>query len=373
MIDIEIQLAGLRARIKALSPQAAQAAQAQGAVLLDVRPDSERADGSPPGAVGVARDLLEWRVPRAAPDPAQPVICLCAIGARSLLAAEALERLGYTQVAHVEGGLAAWRAAGLPVARPAASLDAAAQQRYARHLSMPAVGVEGQQRLLAARVLLVGVGGLGSPVALYLAAAGVGTLGLLDDDLVERSNLQRQVVHADARVGLPKTTSAAVALKALNPDVAVVEHRERLTPGNAEACLAGYDLVVDGVDNFETRYAVADAAARLGIPHVYGSVAAFEGQVSVFHPGAGGPCYRCYVPAPPPPGVAPSCAENGVLGVLPGVVGLLQAVEAVKCLLGLGAPLIGTLLHYDALAAQTRRFGLAPTPGCPTCALAGRA
>jgi molybdopterin/thiamine biosynthesis adenylyltransferase len=298
------------------------------------------------------------------------VLVLCAGGARSLFAAEGLRQMGYRDVRSVAGGFNAWKNASLPVEVPRV-LSMAERERYGRHLVIPEVGEEGQARLLDSRVLLVGAGGLGSPAAFYLAAAGVGTLGLVDDDVVDRTNLQRQILHTEARVGTPKVDSARQALEALNPTIRVVGHRARLDSTNVERLFEGYDVVVDGTDNFPTRYLVNDACVRMRIPNVHGAVYRFEGQVSVFwpaRPGAPGPCYRCLYPEPPPPEMAPSCAEAGVLGVLPGVIGLLQAVETVKILLGIGEPLTGGLLQYDALASRFTRLRLERDPGCRLCA-----
>lgn len=337
------------------------------ALILDVREPDELALGLVPGAVPVPRGLLEGRIEALAPDRDRAIVVYCAGGVRSVLAARSLAELGYTDVRSLAGGFAAWRAAGRPVAVDGDDgLSAAQRARYARHLILPEVGAAGQARLLGARIALIGAGGLGSPAALYLAAAGVGTLVIVDDDRVDASNLQRQVLHTTERVGQPKVDSAARALGALNPDVTVIGHRVRLSSDNALAILAGCDVVVDGTDNFATRYLVNDAALRLGIPVVHASIWRFEGQLTVF-PAAGGPCYRCLYPAPPPPGASPSCAEAGVLGVLPGVMGALQATEAIKLVLGLPT-VAGRLLLYDALGGRLRELRLRADPGCPTCA-----
>lgn len=364
------RLAELKAALPEISPREAYARQQAGAALIDVREADEIAQGSPPGALRLGRGFLELRIEEAVPDPARPLLVMCAGGTRSLFAAEALQRLGYREVASVAGGFSRWKAEGLPFETPR-GLDAHARERYARHLTMPEVGEAGQRRLLASRVLLIGAGGLGSPAALYLAAAGVGTLGLVDHDVVDRSNLQRQILHNDERIGQPKVASARRTLEALNPAVKVDTWAERLGSANVERILAGYELVVDGSDNFPTRYLVNDACVHLGIPCVHGSVYRFEGQVTVFWPrcpARRGPCYRCLYPEPPPAEFAPSCADAGVLGVLPGVIGLLEAVEAVKILLDLGDPLVGRLLHYDALRARFDEYRLAPDPQCPLCA-----
>ncbi len=363
------RLAELRARVPEVEPAEALQLQARGAVLIDVREADEIAQGSPPGALRLGRGFLELRIEGAVPDPATSLIVACAGGLRSLFAAGDLQQLGYRDVRSLRGGINQWKNAGLPVEVPR-TLTAPERERYGRHLLMPEVGEAGQLKLLDARVLLVGAGGLGSPVALYLAAAGVGTLGLVDFDTVDRSNLQRQILHTDAGVGASKVESARRALLSLNPGVRVVGHETRLDAKNVEAIFAGYQIVVDGSDNFATRYLVNDACVKLGLPNVHGSIFRFEGQVSVFwpaYPGRRGPCYRCVYPEPPPPELAPSCAEAGVLGVLPGVVGLLEAVETVKLILGLGNPLVGRLLHYDALPARFTELLLDPNPECRYC------
>jgi molybdopterin/thiamine biosynthesis adenylyltransferase len=307
------------------------------------------------------------------PDYDRPLVVLCASGTRSLFAAEALARLGYRSVASMAGGFTRWKAEGLPVEVPF-TLDGAARERYSRHLLMPEVGEAGQAKLLRARVALVGAGGLGSPAAFYLAAAGVGTLGIVDHDVVDRSNLQRQILHTDARVGTSKVASARQTIEALNPAVKVIGHEAHLSSRNVEEILSGYDLVVDGSDNFPTRYLVNDACVKLGVANVHGSVFRFEGQVTVFWPRYAkrrGPCYRCVYPEPPPAEFAPSCAEAGVLGVLPGAIGLLQATECMKLILGVGDPLVGRLLVFDALRASFSELELERDPGCAYCADAG--
>lgn len=360
----------LRETIPEVGPRVALEMQRQGAVLLDVREAEEVARGRPVGSRRIARGFLELNVEETVPDPNTPVITLCAVGARSLFAAEALLRLGYRSVSSVAGGFSRWKEEGLPVEIPRV-LTGDERERYGRHLAIPEVGEEGQVRLLESKVLLVGLGGLGSPAAFYLCAAGVGTLGIADDDVVDRSNLQRQILHTDARVGSSKVDSARQTLRALNPSVRLVAHEGRVDGSNVEEIFSGYDLVLDGADNFPTRYLVNDACVKLGLPNVHGSVYRFEGQVSVFWPGrpdAPGPCYRCLYPEPPPPELAPSCAEAGVLGVLPGVVGLLQAVETIKILLGTGEPLVGRLLQYDALESRFTKLRLERDPDCRYCA-----
>jgi molybdopterin/thiamine biosynthesis adenylyltransferase/rhodanese-related sulfurtransferase len=365
----ERRLAELKARIPEVTPREALALQARGAALVDVRDADEIAQGIAPGALPLGRSYLELRIEQAVSDPERTVVLMCATGSRSLFAADDLARLGYSSVMSLAGGFARWKAEGLPVEVPFA-LDRAARERYSRHLLMPEVGEVGQATLLRSRVLLVGAGGLGSPAALYLAAAGVGTLGIVDHDAVDRSNLQRQVLHNDSRVGMSKVASARATLEALNPGIKFVGHETHLTSANVEPILSGYDVVVDGCDNFPTRYLVNDACVKLGVPNVHGSVYRFEGQVTVFWPGRAqrpGPCYRCLYPEPPPSEFAPSCAEAGVLGVLPGVIGLLQATEAIKLLLPIGDPLVGRLLLFDGLNARFTELTLERDPACRYC------
>jgi len=338
-----------------------------GGVLVDVRETVEHAAGIAEGAVALPRGLLEMEAEGKLPDRTRPVYCYCQTGVRSLYAAETLQRLGYEEVYSVAGGYEAWTEAGLPVAGLDDAFDGEELRRYARHLIIPEVGLDGQKRLKNARVLLVGAGGLGSPAALYLAAAGVGTLGVVDPDVVDRSNLQRQVLHATSRIGAPKVESARATIAEINPHVDVVGYEERLDSSNADRIVPEYDVVLDGADNFPTRYLVNDACVKHGKPNVHGSVFRFEGQVSLFHRGRG-PCYRCLYPDPPPPGSVPSCAEAGVLGVLPGIVGMLQAVEAIKFVLGRGDLLLGRLLVYDALAATLRELKVRANPKCAYCA-----
>jgi molybdopterin/thiamine biosynthesis adenylyltransferase/rhodanese-related sulfurtransferase len=365
-LDRDSWLDTLRASIPEISPADALARQAQGGLLIDVREDGERASGTPVGAIGLSRGFLELRIEQIEADRQRPIVVLCGSGQRSLLASEALQRMGYRQVASVAGGFQRWKAEGLPVA--AGALDSDAAERYARQLQLPQVGEAGQAKLSSARVALLGAGGLGAPAALYLAAAGVGQLTLIDDDRVERSNLHRQVIHADARVGMHKTESARIALAALNPRVQVDIRNERLQADNVERLLGGHDLVIDGADNFPARYLVAAASQRLKLPMIYGAVERFTGQVSVFDPRrADSPCYRCLFPEPPSAAEAPNCSEAGVLGVLPGIVGLLQATEALKLILGIGEPLVGRLLAFDALAMRFRETRLPRDPGCPGC------
>jgi molybdopterin/thiamine biosynthesis adenylyltransferase/rhodanese-related sulfurtransferase len=354
------------AAIAEIDPREALVRQRANALLIDVREDDERAAGTPAGAIGIARGALPDRIGGIAPDPRRGILTICASGKRSLLAARTLREMGYADVASVRGGFARWQQEGLPIDE--GDIDRDAAERYARHLVLPEVGVAGQRKLGDARIALIGAGGLGAPASLYLAAAGVGTLTLVDDDRVERSNLQRQVVHADARIGMSKTESARITLEALNPRVRLELHTERVRAANVEALIAGHDVVIDGADNFPTRYLLNAACLRLGTPLVYGAVHRFTGQVSVFDPRrAESPCYRCLFPEPPSAAEAPNCSEAGVLGVLPGTIGMLQATEALKLVLGIGETLVGRLLCYDALAAKFRELKLPRDPLCPGC------
>lgn len=337
-----------------------------GLVLIDVRESDEHAQGAIEGAKLIPRGLLESNISLHVPDPKAEIVVYCAAGARSALAAKSLRDLGYERVSSLAGGFGVWKAEGRPWVVPT-TLTAEQKQRYSRHTLLPEVGEEGQAKLLDSKVLLVGAGGLGSPAALYLAAAGVGTIGIVDFDVVDASNLQRQILHNVDRIGQAKVDSAREMLQALNPDVKIEPYRERLSADNVLDILAGYDVVVDGGDNFPTRYLVNDASLHLRIPVVHGSIFRFEGQASVFKPYEG-PCYRCLFPQPPPPELAPSCAEAGVLGVLPGIIGSIEAMEAIKLLLGIGEPLIGKLLTYDALEEEFRQLKLRRNPACPACA-----
>ncbi|OGN88139.1 MAG: molybdopterin biosynthesis protein MoeB [Chloroflexi bacterium GWC2_73_18] len=334
-------------------------------LFVDVRERYEWEEGHIPGAVHVPRGHLEAQVEFAVPDRARPLIVYCAGGWRSALAAKVLGEMGYTDVVNMEGGFQVWKSAGLPWVKPTV-LSADQKRRYSRHLLIPEVGLEGQSRLLGSKVLLIGAGGLGSPAALYLAAAGVGTIGIVDFDVVDESNLQRQVVHTTDRIGVKKTESAAASIRALNPDVRVVGHDEMLTEENVERLIADYDVILDGTDTFETRYTLNDAAVGLGKTVIHASVFRFEGQLTVFTPFEG-PCYRCLYPTPPPPELAPGCSVAGVLGVVPGIMGLLQANEVLKVLLGIGDTLAGRLLIFDALDGTFRELRLRRDPACPTC------
>jgi len=355
--------------IATISPAEALRRLQAGAVLVDVRESHERATGFATGALGIARVELEADPGSAIPGLGSEVLLICQSGGRSMKAAQALEAAGYTNLASVEGGTTRWLAEGLPVTRP--DIDADFYDRYSRHLRLPEVGEAGQRKLEAARVAMVGAGGLGSPAAYYLAAAGIGTIVLADDDVVDRSNLQRQILHTDARIGMAKVESACAALSALNPRLTIEGFAERITAANVERLIAGADVVIDGADNFPVRYLLNDACVKLRKPLVYGAVHRFEGQVSVYDAGrhrGQAPCYRCLFPEPPPPEAAPNCVEAGVLGVLPGVIGLLQATEAIKLILGIGEPLRGRLLNFDALAMRFRETRLRPDQDCVVCA-----
>ena len=355
-----------------ISPSQARRQQSQGAVLVDVREAHERMSGQAEGSLGIAKSELEADPGAHLPRPETEILLICQAGARSLQAAHALIAAGYPKVASVVGGTTQWMADGLPVTKP--QLDAEESDfmdRYSRHLRLPEVGVPGQRKLESSRVLMIGAGGLGSPACFYLAAAGVGHLRIVDDDVVDRSNLQRQILHTEASIGALKVASAQAALSALNPRTQLQAVAERVTSDNIERLLEDVDVVLDGSDNFPARYLLNDACVKLAKPLVYGAVQRFEGQVSVFDAGrqrGQAPCYRCLFPEPPAPGFAPNCSEAGVLGVLPGVIGLLQATEVIKLLLGIGEPLRGRLLHFDALAMRFRELRLRPDPDCVVCA-----
>jgi len=357
-----------RQRIREISVDdlAARLAQGQKPAIVDVREPDEVAAGVIPGAHVIPRGYLELRIEQRLPDKAAPVVVYCAGGTRSALAARSLAELGYADVASLAGGFDRWSDSHKPIEQ-LRQLTGAQRERYRRHLIIPEVGETGQQKLLDAKVLLLGAGGLGSPAALYLAAAGVGTIGIVDMDTVDLSNLQRQVIHTTARIGEAKTESAKQAIGALNPDVKVVPFNERLTSENVERVVSQFDLVIDGGDNFPTRYLLNDACVLLDKPNIHGSIFRFDGQVTTFVPRKG-PCYRCLYPTPPPADMAPSCAEAGVLGVLPGIVGLLQANEAIKLILGVGEPLVGRLLTFEALGTRFTELKLRRDPRCPVCA-----
>jgi molybdopterin/thiamine biosynthesis adenylyltransferase/rhodanese-related sulfurtransferase len=345
---------------------ASAAKELDGAVWIDVREADEWQEGHLPGAVHIPRGFLESRVEGAAPDKSTPVVVYCASAARSAFAAKTLAGLGYENVHSLAGGFTDWKRNGLDITMPR-TLSPERRTRYSRHILIPEIGEEGQLKLLDARILLIGAGGLGSPASLYLAAAGVGTLGIVDADIVDESNLQRQIAHSLDTLGMPKVDSAKGAIERLNPDVNVVTYRERLTSENIDRILDdGWDIIVDGADNFPTRYLVNDASVWRGIPVVHGSIYRFEGQVTVFKPHVG-PCYRCLFPEPPPPELAPSCSEGGVLGVLPGIVGSLQTNEAIKLAAEIGDPLIGRLLLFDALATEFTEVKIERRADCPVC------
>lgn len=335
-------------------------------VLVDVREKEEYRAGYIPGAVSVPRGFLEMQIEQKVTDKSAPVVLYCAGGTRSALAAKTLQDLGYTHVESANPGFVRWKDLGFPMETPP-QLTEAQRDRYSRHLLLPEVGEAGQAKLLASKILLLGAGGLGSPAALYLAAAGVGTLGIVDADTVDASNLQRQILHATSRLGMPKVDSAEKAIHDLNPDVKVIKFQERVDSSNVDRIFAGFDVIVDGCDNFPTRYLVNDASVFLKKPVVHGSIFRFDGQVTTFSPHTGGPCYRCLYPEPPPPHLAPSCQEAGVLGILPGVVGVIQATEAIKLVLGRGNPLIGRLLTYDSLRMKFGELKLRRDTTCPVC------
>ncbi len=360
----EVSLEELKRRLDASEPY----------TLLDVREKEEFRAGYIPGAVSIPRGFLEIQVEGRLHDKNAKIVAYCAGGTRSALAAKTLAELGYTNVETANPGFVRWKDLGYPIDTPA-QLSDAQRDRYSRHLLLPEVGEAGQAKLLKAKVLLIGAGGLGAPSSLYLAAAGIGTLGLVDADTVDASNLQRQVIHATSRVGMSKVDSAEQVIKDLNPDVKVVGYKERVDSSNVERIFKDWDVIVDGTDNFPTRYLVNDASVFLGKPVVHGSIFRFDGQLTTFVPPSAakklglepGPCYRCLYPEPPPPHLAPSCQEAGVLGILPGVIGVLQATEAVKLVLGIGEPLIGRLLTYDSLKMKFRELKLRRNPECPVC------
>jgi molybdopterin/thiamine biosynthesis adenylyltransferase/rhodanese-related sulfurtransferase len=363
-----------RSQIRELTPQQVDALPPNSAAVIDVREASEWEQGHLPGAVHISKSYVEQQIEGAVPDRDAPVILYCAGGVRSLFAAQTLEQLGYTDVVSMSGGFQAWKSAGLPWEAPTI-LTAEQKQRYSRHLLIPEVGSAGQTRLLESKALFIGAGGLGSPAALYLAAAGVGTIGIVDFDVVDLSNLQRQILHTNDRVGERKVESAKKTINALNPDVNVIPHEEMLVAGNVNRIISGYDVIIDGTDTFETRYLLNDAAVAKNIPVIHASVFRFEGQLTTFIPFEG-PCYRCLYPTPPPPELAPGCSVAGVLGVVPGIMGMLQANEALKVLLGIGDTLSGRLLLFDALDTSFTELKLRRDPNCPVCsteAVAARA
>ena len=355
-----------KTKIEELSPAEAKSEiDAGGVALVDTREPHEYEEAHIEGGRLVPPGVLPDEIASVVPDQSQRVILYCRSGNRSGKAAQEMSELGYENVANVDGGILAWQEQGLPVVT-AEGLTPEQRMRYSRHTLIPEVGVDGQIKLLNAKVLLIGAGGLGSPAALYLAAAGVGTLGIVDDDLVDESNLQRQVIHNTERVGTPKTESARKTIEALNPDVKVVEYRTRLDASNIIEIIKDYDVLVDGADNFPTRYLLNDASVRLRKPVVSASILTFDGQVSTFVPYVG-PCYRCLYPTPPPAELAPSCSENGVLGVMAGIMGLLQANEVTKLVIGIGEPLVGRLLLFEALSTSFTELKVRRDPDCPIC------
>jgi len=356
----------VKSQIEEVDPSEVAELMHEGVAIIDVRETDEYATGHLPGAKHVPRSYLETRIEGIVPDRSSQVILYCASGNRSAYGARTLEQdLGYENVRSMTGGITLWKDRGYDVEVPR-SLTPEQRERYSRHMLVPEIGAEGQQKLLDAKVLLLGAGGLGSPTALYLAAAGVGTLGIVDDDVVDLSNLQRQVIHTTERIGVAKVDSAEQSIHALNPDVNVVKHQTRIDASNIVEIIKDYDVIVDGVDNFPTRYLLNDATVRLKIPVVSASILGFDGQLSVFKP-YDGPCYRCLFREPPPAELAPSCGANGVLGVLPGTMGLLQATEVVKLIVGIGDPAIGRLLLYDALGATLTEVKVHRDPECPIC------
>jgi len=336
-----------------------------GPILIDVREKDEWTEGYIPGARWIPRGFLELRIEDQVPERSSDVILYCAGGTRSALAARALTELGYSNVRSLAGGFTAWKRAGFPYDKPFI-MTQEQSLRYARHTMLPEIGEAGQIKLLKAKVLCLGAGALGSSAGIYLGAAGVGTLGFIDDDVVDASNLQRQILHTTDRIGTPKVESARKTIAGLNPDVKVIPYMTRLSAENVLETIKDYDVIVDGADNFPSRYLLNDAALKLGKPVIHASIYRFEGQVTAFIPNHG-PCYRCLYPSPPPPDMAPSCQEAGVLGVLPGVVGVLQATEAIKLIVGIGKSLAGRLLMYDALGTKFREMKLRRDPACPTC------
>src|SRR5437588_9504700 len=350
---------------EALAQQHEARSDRQDIVLVDVREKHEWNEGYIPGAIHVPRGFLELQIEEAIPDKSKTVVLYCAGGVRSLIAGSTLKQMGYRNAISMSGGFGQWKGNGLPFVQPRLMTEAQSK-RYSRHLLVPEVGEQGQFKLLDSKVLLIGAGGLVSPAAYYLAAAGVGTLGIIDADVVDESNLQRQILHNTKRIGQYKADSARETIEALNPDVKVITHIERLDESNVARIIADYDVILDGTDNFPTRYLLNDAALIANKPVVHGSVFRFEGQLTVFKPYEG-PCYRCLYPEPPPMALAPSCAEAGVLGVLPGIIGILQATETIKLLLGIGDPLIGRLMTYDALAGEFNELRLFRDPKCAAC------
>lgn len=367
-MDSQAYLSGIKKQIHEVTPAEVKAKldRKDDVELIDVREPHEVENGVIPGATPVVRGFLELKIGQMVTDPNKEIILYCAGGNRSALSAKALQDMGYKNVHSMTGGYGKWQHEGYPVVQKK-TLSAAQQSRYARHISMPEVGEAGQLKLIDTKVLLIGAGGLGSPAALYLAAAGVGTVGIIDNDVVDSSNLQRQILHDESFVGKPKVESAKARLTGINPDINVVSHKARLDSSNAMTIFSQYDMIVNGCDNFATRYLVNDACVLLKKPMVDGSIFRFEGQATIFHPAKDGPCYRCLYPYPPPPEMAPSCQEAGVFGVLPGIIGVMQAIEVIKLALGLGEPLMGRLVLYDALKENFRVMKIRRDKNCPVC------
>jgi sulfur-carrier protein adenylyltransferase/sulfurtransferase len=369
MIQLNKYLDNLRGIIKEVDVKTAFQKQAQGAVLLDIREKDEVNSGSPTNALRISKGLLEMSIANEIPNGETEIYLLCASGRRSLVSAFALQQLGYNHIYSVKGGFVDWKNQGLPFEIPK-TLNPEDLERYKRHLLIPEIGEKGQLKLLNSRVLIVGAGGIGSPVAWYLAAAGVGNIGIIDDDVVDRTNLQRQILHTEQSVGTFKVDSAKERLEALNPKINIIPIKERLNAENIESIISGYDVVLDGTDNFTTRYLINDACVKLQIPNVHGSVFRFEGQVSTFWPASeqeNSPCYRCVYPTPPPPELAPSCAEAGVLGVLPGMVGVMCATEAIKILTGFGNLMVGKLLCFNAATWSFDTYDVDQKQDCAYC------
>ncbi len=368
-ITVDKYLNQLKDQIKEIDVQTACQAQVQGAVLIDIREKDEVHSGSPKDALRIPKGLLEMQITQQITDANKEMLLICASGRRSLVAASCLAEMGYQKVYSVKGGFNEWKNQSLPFEVPEA-LKEADFERYKRHLLIPEVGEEGQLKLLKGKALIVGAGGIGSPVAWYLAAAGVGTLGIIDNDVVDATNLQRQILHTEKSVNTPKVASARARLEALNSGINIITYNERLTKDNVEEIFGQYDVVLDGTDNFTTRYLINDACVKLKIPNIHGSVFRFEGQVATFwpaHNSENAPCYRCLYPSPPPPELAPSCAEAGVLGVLPGMVGVLCATEAIKILAGFGELMVGKLFAYHADSWHFDMYDIEKDPDCSYC------
>ncbi len=369
MPSFQDHLSKVKSQIEEISPdEVAKLIDAKSSVIvIDIRDRDEIENGFVPGAQLLGRGHLEARIGKVAPNAADPLVVYCAGGVRSAFATHALQEMGYTNVKSMAGGFGRWAQHGHRV-ETRKSLTQSQLARYSRHLLMPEVGEEGQLKLLAAKVLLIGAGGLGSPTAMYLAAAGIGTLGIVDGDTVDMSNLQRQLLHTEATVGKPKVDSARAMLSGINSDIQIKTYPFRIDSSNVMELFSEYDIIVDGCDNFPTRYLVNDACYFLNKVNVHGSIFRFDGQVTVFKPHVG-PCYRCLYPEPPPAAMAPSCAEAGVLGVLPGIIGVAQAIETIKVVLGIGQPLIGRLLTFDALPMKFRELRTRRDPECPLCGI----